>query len=123
MYELDPYNAHLSTLNRTLNEEDNVYVTANTDGYSAEISVSLVGDSIADGIIGYITVGINSTAADMITTGGSINSIGVIPTVSVESAFFFYNSKRFLPYPVFLQSQVGLVLTNWWNPLKSKARL
>lgn len=86
-YELYPYNAHLSTLNRTLNEGDSVYITANTGGCSAEISVNLLGDTIADGIVGYITVGINSTAANMITTGGSISPIGVIPTVSVESGF------------------------------------
>lgn len=87
VYELDPYSAHLSTLNRTTNSEDKLYTTANGDGYSSVVSVSLLGDSIADGLVGYITLGVNSTAAGLTTSGGSVNPIGVIPTVSVaESA-------------------------------------
>jgi hypothetical protein len=86
VYELDPYSAHLDTLNRTTNSEDPLYTSANGDGYSAVVSVSYLGDSIEDGLVGYITVGVNSTAAGLTTTGGSVNPVGVIPTVSVASS-------------------------------------
>jgi protocatechuate 3,4-dioxygenase beta subunit len=85
VYALSPYSAHLSTLNRTTNDEDSVYATSNTDGYSSIISVELLGETIADGLVGYITVGVN-TSASVVTSGGSINPIGVIPTVSVASS-------------------------------------
>jgi hypothetical protein len=86
VYELDPYSAHLDTLNRTTNSEDPLYTSANGGGYSAVVSVSYLGDSIEDGLVGYITVGVNSTAAGLTTTGGSVNPVGVIPTVSVASS-------------------------------------
>lgn len=87
VYELDPYSAHLDTLNRTINSEDSVYSVANGDGYSAEISVSLLGASISDGLVGYITVGVNSSAAALAVSGNTVNPMGVIPTVSVAESF------------------------------------
>ncbi|KIY74330.1 aromatic compound dioxygenase [Cylindrobasidium torrendii FP15055 ss-10] len=80
VYELDNYNAHLSTLDRVLNDEDSVYVDGNTGGYSAVITTELLGDTLADGLIGYITVTVNTTnIVDMSNT----NPVGVIPTVSL----------------------------------------
>lgn len=84
VYSLSPYSAHLATLNRTLNAEDSIYSVANADGYSALIDVDLLGDSVADGLVGYITVGINSSAAGLATTGTDVNPNGFIPTVSVS---------------------------------------
>lgn len=86
VYELDPYNAHLATLNRTLNADDGIYVSSNEGGYSSVISVQLLGETIADGLVGYITVGVNSSAEAATTTGGSVNVLGVIPTLSVADA-------------------------------------
>ncbi|KAH7124758.1 Intradiol ring-cleavage dioxygenase [Dactylonectria macrodidyma] len=86
IYQLSPYKAHLSTLNRTTNAEDSLYNTASSDGYSAIISVSQIGDTLADGLVGYITIGVNASAAGLTTTGGSVNVQGVIPTVSVGSS-------------------------------------
>ncbi|KAN0120205.1 aromatic compound dioxygenase [Hyaloscypha variabilis] len=63
VYAISPYAAHLATLNRTTNAEDSLYATANGNEYSAIISVSNLGDAVADGLVGYITVGVNSSAA------------------------------------------------------------
>ncbi|KAJ5933578.1 hypothetical protein N7454_005907, partial [Penicillium verhagenii] len=85
VYQLSPYHAHLSTLNRTLNAEDSVYTVAMTDGYSAIISTELLGETLADGLIGYITIGINKSASAISTTGTEVNVQGYIPTVSLTS--------------------------------------
>ena len=82
VYQRQPYYQHLSTLNRTTNAEDSLYSTANGDGYSAMISTSLLGTTIADGLAGYITIGVNRTATPATTTGGSVNVLGKIPTVT-----------------------------------------
>jgi protocatechuate 3,4-dioxygenase beta subunit len=80
VYKLDHYSAHLDTLDIIENVDDKLYTSANADGYSSVISVTQLGDTIADGLVGYITVGINATAAGLTTTGGSVNPLGVIPT-------------------------------------------
>lgn len=86
VYQQSPYIDHLSTLNRTTNDEDPLFTSANGDGYSSVISVEYLGDSITDGMVGYITVGVNKTAEGLTTTGGSVNVLGVIPTLSVASS-------------------------------------
>ena len=86
VYALPPYAAHLLTLNRTTNAADSLYSDASSDGYSAIVSVEQLGDTISDGLVGYITVGVNSSAAGLTTTGGSVNPQGVIPTVSVAES-------------------------------------
>ncbi|KAJ5704750.1 hypothetical protein N7536_000439 [Penicillium majusculum] len=61
VYQLSPYKAHLSTLN---------------------LDVSKLGDSLADGLVGYITIGVNRSATPAETTGGSVNDVGALPTVT-----------------------------------------
>lgn len=56
VYALEPYAAHLDTLNRTTNAEDRLYSTASSEGYSAVISVSKLGDTVADGLVGYVSI-------------------------------------------------------------------
>lgn len=55
VYALSPYVEHLSTLNRTTNSEDSLYSDASSDGYSAVISVTQLGDNIEDGLVGYVS--------------------------------------------------------------------
>lgn len=55
VYATEPYSAHLATLNRTTNAEDTLYAEASADGYSAMVSVDWIGDSIEDGLIGYVS--------------------------------------------------------------------
>ncbi|KAK7409659.1 hypothetical protein QQX98_008174 [Neonectria punicea] len=88
VYAVSPYSEHLLTLNRTTNSEDRLFSTASSDGYSAVISVSQLGDNIEDGLVGYITIGINSTADGIAVTGEAVNPQGWLPTVSVDSTKF-----------------------------------
>ncbi|KAJ6086586.1 hypothetical protein N7467_005500 [Penicillium canescens] len=86
VYQLAPYHAHLSTLTRTLNGEDSVYSIANDDGYPAMISTELVGETLAEGLIGYITIEVNKSASAIATTGQDVNVQGYLPTVSLSSS-------------------------------------
>ncbi|CAI7660233.1 unnamed protein product [Penicillium discolor] len=86
VYKLAPYHAHLATLNRTLNSEDSLYPTANSDGNDAIISTELLGQTLAEGLIGYITIGVNRSAAAIATTGEQVNVQGAIPTVSLSAS-------------------------------------
>lgn len=86
VYQLSPYAAHLETLDIITNAEDSLYTSANADGYSSVISITQLGDAIADGLVGYITVGVNSSAAGLTTSGGSVNVLGVIPTLSIADS-------------------------------------
>lgn len=83
VYQFAPYKSHLSTLNRTTNSEDSLYSSANGDGYSSVVSVSKLGESLADGLVGYITIGVNRSATPAETTGGSVNVVGALPTVTL----------------------------------------
>lgn len=84
VYNLSPYAAHKETLNRTTNAEDSLFSSANGDGYSAIIDITQLGDSLADGLVGYITVGINSSAEAIPSVGEDVNPQGYLPTVSVS---------------------------------------
>lgn len=69
VYQLSPYSDHLETLNRTTNAEDSLYSSASSDGYSAVISVSQIGDALADGLVGYVS----QTLQMLITRGYQAN--------------------------------------------------
>lgn len=86
VYAVSPYVEHTLTLNRTTNAADSVLAVANADGYSPYVSVSQLGASIEDGLVGYITIGVNTTADAIATTGQDVNPQGFLPTVSVASA-------------------------------------
>ncbi|KAJ0384487.1 hypothetical protein COL922a_008247 [Colletotrichum nupharicola] len=86
VYALEPYSAHLNTLNRTTNAEDLLYSNASSDGYSAVISVTQLTDNIEDGLVSYIILGVNSLAEGLAITGGGVNPQGYLPTVSVAES-------------------------------------
>ncbi|TDZ46888.1 hypothetical protein CTRI78_v008891 [Colletotrichum trifolii] len=83
VYAASPYAAHAETLDRTTNDEDSVLSSASEVGYSPFISVSVLGNGVEDGLVGYITIGVNSTGDGIATTGTDVNPQGWIPTVSV----------------------------------------
>lgn len=85
VYAVSPYSAHLETLNRTTNAEDSVLSSASEDGYSPFISMSLLGSTVEDGLVGYITIGVNMSES-VATTGDDVSPQGYIPTVSVGTA-------------------------------------
>ncbi|EIM88812.1 aromatic compound dioxygenase [Stereum hirsutum FP-91666 SS1] len=86
VYETSPYSDHLSTLNRTLTDVDSVYTVAATAGYSPVVSVEKLGDDYEDGLVGYITIGVNTSAAGLATTGNSVNPQGYLPTVTLSAS-------------------------------------
>jgi hypothetical protein len=57
---LSPYNKN--TMKRTYNAQDSILAQENSNGYSAYVDTSLIGSDISDGIVGFITVGVNSAA-------------------------------------------------------------
>jgi len=56
-----PYNQE--TITRTTNAEDRVYLAENTAGYNATAQLSRLGDDLSDGLLGYITLGVNPKAS------------------------------------------------------------
>ncbi|KIM83257.1 hypothetical protein PILCRDRAFT_819495 [Piloderma croceum F 1598] len=48
---------------RTLNKDDHILSEENADGNNAFLELELLGESLADGILGYITMGVNSSAS------------------------------------------------------------
>lgn len=44
--------------------------------------MSKLGDSLADGLVGYITIRVNRSATPAETTGGSVNVVSALPTVT-----------------------------------------
>ncbi|KZP25576.1 aromatic compound dioxygenase, partial [Athelia psychrophila] len=56
-----PYNTE--TITRTTNAEDHVYAVENTAGYNATAQLAKLGNDISDGLLGYITLGINPAAS------------------------------------------------------------
>jgi protocatechuate 3,4-dioxygenase beta subunit len=48
---------------RTLNKDDHILWEENADGNNAFLDLELLGDMISDGILGYITLGVNSSAS------------------------------------------------------------
>lgn len=60
VYATYPYNT--TTVERTANADDMWFPTQNSSGYNAIMTVEQLGSDITDGLIGYITVGIDPSA-------------------------------------------------------------
>ncbi|ETW81564.1 hypothetical protein HETIRDRAFT_241995, partial [Heterobasidion irregulare TC 32-1] len=65
VYNTSPYTT--DTNERTYNADDSIYAAANTAGYNAEMDIVMLGSDISDGLLGYITIGVDSTATYSIT--------------------------------------------------------
>ncbi|CCO31897.1 hypothetical protein BN14_05948 [Rhizoctonia solani AG-1 IB] len=50
-----------TTHTRTRNEQDGILRGANTDGYNSYADAGLLGESIEDGVLAYITIGVDSS--------------------------------------------------------------
>ncbi|KDN36946.1 hypothetical protein RSAG8_10480, partial [Rhizoctonia solani AG-8 WAC10335] len=57
-----------TTQSRTYNTEDNILDSENADGYNAIASTELLGESETDGILAYITIGVDPTFFGSITS-------------------------------------------------------
>jgi protocatechuate 3,4-dioxygenase beta subunit len=56
-----PYNQE--TVQRTVNDADMFYPLENTAGYNATAQLTMLGKHIHDGLLGYVTLGVNPTAS------------------------------------------------------------
>ncbi|EEB99800.1 hypothetical protein MPER_00423, partial [Moniliophthora perniciosa FA553] len=75
VYALSPYTENTEN-SRTYNDEDDILEQENADGNSAYLALELLGESIQDGILGYITIGVNSSASYSIINTNYLNSTG-----------------------------------------------
>ncbi|KAH7332968.1 Intradiol ring-cleavage dioxygenase [Rhizoctonia solani] len=57
-----------TTETRTYNTEDNILDSENADGYNAYASTELIGETETDGILAYITIGVDPTFETSITS-------------------------------------------------------
>ncbi|KAF9269450.1 aromatic compound dioxygenase [Marasmius fiardii PR-910] len=75
VYATSPYTENTGN-SRTYNDEDSILAEENADGNNAFPSLELLGSSLEDGILGYITIGVNSSASYSITNTNYLNSTG-----------------------------------------------
>ncbi|KAK0432786.1 aromatic compound dioxygenase [Armillaria borealis] len=74
IYAIDPYTT--TTQSRTYNEEDSILQEENSNGNSAYVGLELLGSDLSGGLLGYITVGVDSTASYTIMNTNYLNSTG-----------------------------------------------
>ncbi|ORY72247.1 Intradiol ring-cleavage dioxygenase [Leucosporidium creatinivorum] len=75
-----------TTQTRTLNADDTILTSENTDGNNAYADTSLIGESIEDGVLAYITIGVDSTLSDSITSSNTATAIDSSIQASALSA-------------------------------------
>ncbi|KAF9255067.1 aromatic compound dioxygenase [Marasmius fiardii PR-910] len=75
VFATSPYSENTGNT-RTYNDEDSILEEANADGNNAFPALELLGDSLEDGILGYITIGVNSSASYSISNTNYLNSTG-----------------------------------------------
>ncbi|KAB5588474.1 hypothetical protein CTheo_8088 [Ceratobasidium theobromae] len=57
-----------TTQTRTLNDEDSILAEENSNGYNAFAAAQLLGDDVSDGVLAYITMGVDTSFEGSITT-------------------------------------------------------
>ncbi|KII92614.1 hypothetical protein PLICRDRAFT_478582 [Plicaturopsis crispa FD-325 SS-3] len=92
VFATDPYTQN--TNNRTLNSEDSILAQENADGNNAFLDLYQLGDDITDGVLGYITVGVNSSASYNITNTNYLNSTGAGTSSGVSTSSGTFTSFR-----------------------------
>ncbi|KAK7025320.1 hypothetical protein VNI00_016102 [Paramarasmius palmivorus] len=75
VYALSPYTENTQNT-RTLNDADDILETENTDGNNAYLDLEMLGSTIEDGVLGYITIGVSAKASYSITNTNYLNSTG-----------------------------------------------
>jgi protocatechuate 3,4-dioxygenase beta subunit len=59
---LEPYASH-TAINRTTNDVDDIYAAETANGFNADLAVvPLDGEDVANGIVGYVTIGVDSAS-------------------------------------------------------------
>ncbi|KAG9077646.1 hypothetical protein FRC06_008789, partial [Ceratobasidium sp. 370] len=63
-----------TTQSRTYNIDDSILDSENADGYNAYASTEFLGEAATDGILAYITIGVDSTFEGAITSTNYANN-------------------------------------------------
>lgn len=90
---ISPYNT--TAMQRTYNDEDSILAQENSNGYSGFVDASLIGSDISEGVLGFITVGVDSRARYSVSsynyyaTGELYESVGPESTVDVAGSTSF----------------------------------
>ncbi|KAL1742386.1 Intradiol ring-cleavage dioxygenase, partial [Schizophyllum fasciatum] len=72
IFALEPYTSN--TNNRTLNSEDSILTEQNSNGYNGFLALEKLGNDLSEGVLGYITIGIDSSASYSISNTNYFNS-------------------------------------------------
>ncbi|KAL1748150.1 Intradiol ring-cleavage dioxygenase, partial [Schizophyllum fasciatum] len=72
VFALEPYTFNKN--NRTLNSEDRFISEQNANGYNGFLALEKLGNDLSEGLLGYITIGIDSSASYSITNTNYFNS-------------------------------------------------
>lgn len=86
VFTLEPYTSN--TNSRTLNTEDGILSEQNSDGYNGFLALEMIGEDISEGVLGYITIGIDTTASYSIHNTNYFNSSTESVTASASIASF-----------------------------------
>jgi len=84
---ISPYNT--TTMQRTYNDEDSILAQENSNGYSAYVDASLIGADPSGGVLGFITVGVDSTSKYSVSSynyysGGEVfEAVGASSTADI----------------------------------------
>ncbi|TFK55283.1 aromatic compound dioxygenase [Heliocybe sulcata] len=84
VFAVAPYTEN--TNNRTYNTEDGILSEENADGNNAFFDLEMLGDDISEGILGYITMGVNSSALYTIMNTNYYNSSDATTTAVAKRA-------------------------------------
>lgn len=74
VFSTSPYDDN--TNERTYNDADSILEEENADGNNAFIDLVLIGADISDGLVGWVTMGVNASASYSITNTNYLNSTG-----------------------------------------------
>lgn len=84
VYALAPYNTNKNT--RTFNSEDSILDQENADGNNAFFNLELLGEDISEGVLGYITMGVNSSASYEILNTNYYNTSDAATTTTISTS-------------------------------------
>lgn len=82
-------------MQRTYNDADNIIAQGNSNGYSAFLDASLIGSDVADGILGFITVGVDSTASYSVYSPNYYATGGLYEPVTSDSTTDVFESTSY----------------------------
>jgi protocatechuate 3,4-dioxygenase beta subunit len=78
-----PYSDNAQTL--TTNEEDTIFSQSAADTFDPVVEYALLGDDVSEGILAWISIGIDMTRAEVISPAGELTSDGGVQYASTSA--------------------------------------